>query len=159
MAIGREASVRCVFCHEVVPVPAEYREALDVVEREVTADALTAEAFRRLGKPPSVLLRFIDGFSSNVVGLVFVTGFAFRGAVSFFDWILDKSSSWFRVNAWDWLSGPEQTLVVYGSTLLLVAAVYALGAFGRRRAIESPEAAQGDGGASADAAGRTGALP
>jgi LSD1 subclass zinc finger protein len=38
------------------------------------------------------------------------------------------------VNLWDWLSRPEEELVLWGSTFAALLALFVLGAFGRRRA-------------------------
>ncbi|MES1173655.1 MAG: hypothetical protein ABUL62_04940 [Myxococcales bacterium] len=131
-AVSDEPRTACAYCHAEVEVPEAYRTALLVAAREVQADELTRRAFDTLGKPPSVALRVIDFFTTAgapVLATVFLT---VVGTVHVANWLLDRCTPWFHVNAWDWFANAEQNLLVWGTTFAVLLTLFALGAFGRR---------------------------
>ncbi len=132
VALDRAAQTPCAYCRELVPVPEAYREALQLAEREVEVDAMTRRAFRSLGKPPSWFLRFIDAMTTGCWAVGAMLFVSFAGAVKLIDWSLDECGPWFHVNAWDWFSYPEQTVIVWGLGFALAMVVFSLGALGRR---------------------------
>jgi hypothetical protein len=126
-----------VYCGHLVVTPDVYREALDAAERSVEGDALTREAFRRLGKPPPLLLRYIWGaFFDGCGSVLFLSVVVFFSCVWLLTHAMDRAPLWFEVDAYDWLSEQEMFLVIWGSTFSIVATLLVLGAIGSRHAIE-----------------------
>ena len=136
MAVARTATTHCAYCQGEVSVPENYRAALLVAEAEVEADALTSEAFRTLGGPPALPLVLVDALTSGFAGVATTTVLTFIGTVHVLNWGLDQCQTLLHVNAWDWLARPEQELILWGLAFLTLLALYALGAFGRRRATD-----------------------
>lgn len=134
VSVTREETTQCAYCRHDVTVPAAHREALILAEREVEADALTREAFHALGAPPSWPLRAIGGFSTGCAGAVAIVVVSFGASINLSTWLLNHGEAWFRVNAWDWFSGAERELLGWGSGFFLMAALFAFGVFGRRKA-------------------------
>jgi hypothetical protein len=116
-----------------VPIPPTYREALAVVEHEIAADALTREAFRKLGKPPALPLRLMSFFTLGWAALV---NFMFLMiAAKIIDKLFFYVGEWLEVNFYDWFTAQEQILMLWGTAFTIVALGIVLGALGRRRAV------------------------
>ena len=131
-----EPTTRCAYCQHEVAIPEEYREALLNAEREVEADALTQTAFRTLGAPPAWPLRAMAGASTGCFGAATVVLLSIGASLKLVNWALDRGEGWFHVNAWDWFGSQQVDLVRWSFGFSLMGAMFALGAFGRRRAID-----------------------
>jgi DNA-directed RNA polymerase subunit RPC12/RpoP len=134
--VANEPRTACAYCREPVEVPDSYREALLVAQGEVQADELTRKAFATLGKPPSWPLRVIDVLTTGGYSIITVVFLSVAGMVNLANWSLDHCASWLHVNAWDWFSPPELNLLVWGPGFAALLALFALGAFGRRKVSE-----------------------
>lgn len=134
--VTREKLTHCAHCGHDTEVPENYRAALDVAEREVETDALTQAAFAKLGAGPPWPLRAIGVISSKwwLVPLLFL--FVFDVVVDIADYGFDHIEAWFGVNGWDWFTLNEQILIVWGSSIFVMAVLVVLGAFGMRRATD-----------------------
>ncbi|HEY2745066.1 MAG TPA: hypothetical protein VGL86_10605, partial [Polyangia bacterium] len=134
--LSRDAEARCPFCGAAMAMPAAYRAALDVAEREVAADALTHQAFATLGRPPSALMRAMATLTGGVGRVLLTALLVFILVVHLFNTAIDHAGAWLHVNARDWLSHAEQALVIFGSGFVAFGAILALALFGRRRAVD-----------------------
>jgi DNA-directed RNA polymerase subunit RPC12/RpoP len=136
VAVSREKTTHCDHCGHDTEVPETYRAALDNAQREVEADALTQTAFATLGTEPAWPLRAIGVISSSWWAIPILFLVVFDIVIDLVDSLFDHIRPWFGVNAWDWFTTPERSILVWGSAIFMMTMLVVLGAFGLRRATD-----------------------
>jgi hypothetical protein len=132
--------VQCVYCAASVAVPEEHR-ALRRAEREYNEHRTEAQKlFKRLGKPPSALVRFLtDAHGGTVIGLVTVGTFISAAmCAAAFSLAARVSLAWFHVHLDDVVlyRYDANALFMIGQFAFLLASLgslVVLGAYTRRR--------------------------
>jgi hypothetical protein len=140
--LGDGDSVACVYCRAQVQVPEAHR-ALRAAEREYNQHRDVAHRLlRRLGKPPSALIRFLTNAHGGTVIWLVTLGALLSGALcaALFSLAGRLSLAWFHVHLDDVvLYRYDQTaLFVVGQFAFLLAGLgllVVLGAYTRRRGV------------------------
>lgn len=133
VAIAAAATTRCAHCGSEVTIPDAHRQALELVEQQVKADALTQRAFRILGRPPMLPLRAFSFITAGVT--VFLCCFYIRFINGIEAWVAAVVETHHHLNFYDWYTPRQVWMLRWGLLGVVCFIGVILGALGRRRAV------------------------
>ncbi len=133
VAISAGATTRCAHCGAEVAIPDAHRQALELAQQQVKADALTQRAFRVLGRPPVLPMRAFSFITAGVT--VFLCCFYIQFLSRIEGWIAGLVESHAQLQPYDWYTPRQLWMVRWGALGVLCLLGVILGALGRRRAV------------------------